>query len=177
MGSEPVNGFVHTPPRTSLHDYARQYSPVSVGKPAIPDVVLYIKSAGAEESRQRELSFIVDSGADYTLLPKWAAGSLGFSLYGLEPREGNAVGGGRYQFFADDAWTMDVKLCGVWTEIPVRFFTTPAKALLGRMGAFDALELVFVQAERMMYARRHTPAFTPEALIPQVGWLASGRTG
>jgi len=51
----------------------------------------------------------------------------------------------------DDDWHVEADLCGKWTKIPVRLFMSgqARRALLGRDGAFDALELVFVQARRV----------------------------
>lgn len=80
---------------------------------------------------------------------------FGFKIDSISPRSGRGAGGTAYQYL-DGGWTVEAYLCGRWTEIPVRFFASDnaRNALLGRQGAFDALELVFVQAQRVMYARR-----------------------
>jgi hypothetical protein len=99
--------------------------------------------------------FTVDSGADVTILPKRHAAYFGFKLDGVRPKTGPAAGGTTFTYL-DNAWRVEADLCGRWTKIPVRFFASDQArgALLGRAGAFDALELVFIQARRVMYARR-----------------------
>lgn len=143
-------------PYASRPDHFRDYSRVSGRAVPIPDVLLYVKLPGAPEFSRFPVMFTVDSGADITILPKrWAKG-LGYSLDGLNPVRGRGAGESTYEYFANPRWKADVRLCGEWTEIPVRFFASESarSALLGRQGAFDALELVFVQANRVMYARR-----------------------
>jgi hypothetical protein len=137
-------------------DHYREYSRVSGRAVPVPDVLLYVKPLGALEFSSFPVMFTVDSGADVTILPRRWAKALGYSLDGVDSLPGRGAGGSVYAYFADPGWKAEVRLCGEWTEIPVRFFASEEarSALLGRQGAFDALELVFVQASRVMYARR-----------------------
>jgi hypothetical protein len=145
-----------TSPRTFQADHYREYSRSSIRAVPVPDVLLYLKPAGEPDFARFSVMFIVDSGADVTILPKWNARDLEISLDGLEPKRGLGAGGMPYGYYADPRWEAEVYLCGEWTKIPVRFFASDDAhgALLGRRGAFDALELVFVQGKRVMYARR-----------------------
>lgn len=145
-----------TSPHACRLDHHREYSRVSGTAVPVPDVRLYVKRAGAPEISRFPIMFTVDSGADVTILRRRQARSLGYSLSRLDPVRGRGAGGSVYEYFADPEWKAEVQLCGEWTEIPVRFFASEEArgALLGRQGAFDALELVFVQASRVMYARK-----------------------
>jgi len=151
-----MSDFAELPsPLTLQTTHHREYSRSSVGAVPVPDVLLYLKPAGEPDFTRFRVLFTVDSGADVTILPKWNARDLEISLDGLEPKRGRGAGA-PYEYYADPRWEAEVLLCGEWTKIPVRFFASDDAhdALLGRKGAFDALELVFVQAQRLMYARR-----------------------
>jgi hypothetical protein len=143
-------------PCTFRADHSREYSRSSRQAVPVPDVLLYLKPVGEPDMTRFRVMFIVDSGADVTILPKWNARDLEISLDGLEPKRGRGAGGVPYGYYADPRWEAEVWLCGEWTKIPVRFFASDDahNALLGRKGAFDAIELVFVQGRRIMYARR-----------------------
>lgn len=145
-----------TSPYNCRPDHYREYSRVSRRAVPVPDVRLYVKPVGAPEFSRFPEMFTVDSGADVSILPRRRATGLGYSLSGLNPLQGRGAGGSAYEYFADPEWKAEIQLCGEWIEIPVRFFASEAahSALLGRQGAFDALELVFVQASRVMYARK-----------------------
>jgi Aspartyl protease len=151
-----MSDFAKLPsPCTFRADHYREYSRSSIGAVPVPDVLLYLKPVGEEDFTRFPVMFIVDSGADVTILPKWNARDLEISLDGVEPKRGRGAGA-PYEYYADPRWEAEAWLCGEWTKIPVRFFASDNAhdALLGRKGAFDALELVFVQGRRVMYARR-----------------------
>ena len=141
-------------PYISRPDHRRNYSRVSGRAVPVPDVVIRLRAVGGGLPPTPVL-FTVDSGADVTILPKRHAAYFGFRLDGVRPRRGRAAGGATYDYL-DNGWDVEADLCGKWTRIPVRFFASDQarRALLGRDGAFDALELVFVQARRVIYARQ-----------------------
>jgi hypothetical protein len=142
-------------PHVSMADHFRDYSRViSLGTVPRPDVMIWLRPVGTD-LRNVPVLFTVDSGADFTILPRRFAASLRITVDGVRPRAGSGAGGMGYEYL-DGGWTVEADLCGQWTEIPVRFFASDQArhALLGRKGAFDALELVFVQAQCVIYARR-----------------------
>lgn len=83
------------------------------------------------------------------------ATELGINLEGIRTTTGRGAGDIAFERY-DGEWNVEADLCGIWTKIHVQFFTKASDggALLGRRDAFDALQLMFVQAQRVVYARR-----------------------
>jgi hypothetical protein len=140
-------------PRTFRLDHRRRYSPVSRGATPIPDV--FIRLRRGDYVTASPVPFIVDSGCSVTIMSWRFAAELGISLEGIGTTTGRGAGDIAFDRY-DGEWNVEADLCGIWTRIHVQFFTTASDggALLGRKDAFDALQLLFVQAQRVIYAGR-----------------------
>jgi len=105
---------------------------------------------------QTQALVTVDSGSAVTYLPKVIADRLHIPLSQSTIQEKPAAGGARFRCYST-LWDLHAYLCGDWVTVQARFFASEIKggALLGRRGAFDALQLAFVHGQRVMYA---TPA-------------------
>lgn len=84
---------------------------------------------------------IIDSGADYTLLPKRYAGVLGIRLEECEREKSVGIGGTEtvYQYK-----NLPLKI-GKWEhKIPVGFLEREdVPALMGRLGCIEEIKLIF----------------------------------
>lgn len=84
---------------------------------------------------------IINSGADYTLLPKRYAAVLGIQLEECEEEKTVGIGGEEVVYQYRD---LPIKI-GTWEhKIPVGFLEredTPA--LMGRLGCIEAIKLIF----------------------------------
>jgi hypothetical protein len=94
----------------------------------------------------------IDSGADITLLPPQAAERLGVELESLKKETIGSIERGRgipvYQRVRLRAF-----LCEDWIELPVRFYVQDqGSAVLGRAGAFEKLQIAFVDRDKVIYA-------------------------
>jgi Aspartyl protease len=140
-------------PRTFRLDHRRRYSSVSKGATPIPDV--FIRLRRGDYVTASPVPFIVDSGCSVTIMSWRFAAELGISLEGVPTTTGRGAGNIAFRRYHRE-WTVEADLCGTWTGIHVQFFTpeNDSGALLGRRDAFDALELMFIQAQRVMYARK-----------------------
>ena len=91
----------------------------------------------------KPISMIVDTGADYTLLPKFLALNLGISLVkDCKKLQTNGVGGSETVFFCKEK--VLVRL-GEWErKIPLGFLNNDfIPPLLGRHQFFDTFKVVF----------------------------------
>jgi len=96
----------------------------------------------------------IDSGADTTLLPPQSAERLGVDLESLKKETVGSVERGRgvevYQKVQLFAY-----LCEQWIGLPVRFYVSDqGRAVLGRAGAFEQLQIAFVERDKVIYASR-----------------------
>jgi hypothetical protein len=95
---------------------------------------------------------VVDSGASVTMLPKRYAAPLRVNLDDNAKTTIPGAGGAPVPCY-EKVW-LEALLCGHWVRLPVRFFVEEAQTggLLGRAGAFDAMQLAFVHGQQLMYA-------------------------
>jgi hypothetical protein len=95
---------------------------------------------------------LVDSGSDVTMLPRRFARPLRISLNEGMVETISGAGGAPVRCFP--RVELEVRLCGRWVRLPVRFFAseTPKGGLLGRAGAFEALRIAFDHSQALMYA-------------------------
>jgi Aspartyl protease len=94
----------------------------------------------------------VDSGADVTMLPKRYAAPLHIDLTQYLPLRSTTGAGGIRVPCYQKTW-LEASLCGRWIRLPVVFFAGEnTRGLLGRAGAFEALNLTFVHGQKTMYA-------------------------
>lgn len=95
--------------------------------------------------------FLVDSGADVTMLDGGLATTLGLNLH--DPQFARTTVGGVGQGGVEVARaSIKMSLCERWLDVPVNFTIEPIKhpQLLGREGAFDALFVAFWHSHNAM---------------------------
>jgi hypothetical protein len=94
---------------------------------------------------------VVDSGCDVTLIPGRYADTLGIrDITKLDEHQIKGISG-RVKCYGQVM--LLAHLCDEWIRVPVYFFSsTDRVGLLGREGAFDALQLAFVNEHRTLYA-------------------------
>lgn len=96
----------------------------------------------------------VDSGADVTLIPPQFAEDLGVDLGSLKQRTTGSIERGR-SVRVYEAVELLAYLCEEWIPLPVKFYVREkGAAVLGRAGAFEELQIAFVDNRKIMYASR-----------------------
>lgn len=158
-----MGDFEPLPKAASLRfDYHRRY----LGAGRVPQLVVDFRSFDATVGNllrgQASVLVTVDSGAMTTMLPWRYAAPLRIDLAASARTTIGGAGGARVACYGTE-W-LQAQLCGMWVRLPVRFFAEEERtgALLGREGAFDALQLVFVHSQQLMYATRdQTLPITP----------------
>ena len=93
---------------------------------------------------------LVDSGADITMLNEDLAPIFGIDLTGSPQVQVFGIGGGTFARRHD----MLVRLCSSWVRIPVLFEKGRDVNLLGREGAFAALQIAFVHRHGLLVAAK-----------------------
>jgi hypothetical protein len=91
---------------------------------------------------------LVDSGADITMLDIGLLPALGINSATLTPTTVTGVGGNVTAYRGP----LLIRLCGQWKSIPVLFAVNQSTNLLGREGAFDAMQLAFVHSNAILLA-------------------------
>lgn len=89
---------------------------------------------------------LVDSGADITHLNAELAPRLGLDLQSLPTVWVRGVGGTRVETREADVLA---HLCGRWVRMPV-LFQEDGRNLLGRAGAFEAINIAFIHSSTVM---------------------------
>ena len=144
------------PPESLTFDYQRHYSLAGSQRPLMMVEFRNVDPVSRRLVGAARLNVLVDSGCDVTMLPDTFASSLGINLASVAVRPMWGIGGrttcrGKVPLLAE--------LCGAWVSVPVVFYAAPAAtgghhALLGREGAFDAVNLVFLHSARRLLAAR-----------------------
>lgn len=93
--------------------------------------------------------FLLDSGADKTVLDLTFATDLGIDWKKCVKESQNVVGGG-----SKDAYLSEIliRMCGRWFRIPVAFMQDQKPPILGREGVFDQMLLGFDHKNRYLFA-------------------------
>lgn len=140
-----------TPAETLTFDFERPYDLVANHRP-----LTLVNFRNEDPTSHRLIGFVrvaclVDSGADVTLLPAAMAVPLGIDLSTLPRRPMMGVGGRAY---GTGAQQLRAEICGKWVPVPVSFMAPELRhtAILGRAGAFDAMNIVFMHSARRMLA-------------------------
>jgi hypothetical protein len=103
----------------------------------------------------KSTNVLVDSGADLTMLNADLAADLGLDISGMRTETLIGIGGSTTGYFPNPADTfVFANLCGQWTVIPICFEVNRDTNLLGRAGAFEALNIAFVHSQSWMFAAR-----------------------
>lgn len=142
---EPLN-----PAESLTFDYYRQYDRVAEQRPLMMVNFRNIDPATQRMVGAARVVALVDSGADVTMLPDTVAPGLGVKTSRLPIYPMNGIGGvaacrGEQILLAE--------LCGSWVPVPVVFFPGSGQyPLLGRKGAFHAMNVVFIHSANRMLA-------------------------
>ena len=139
-------------PVSLVFGYCRDYSLTNMQRPQIMvDFRNRDPKSGKAIGVPTRVNVVVDSGCDVTLIPGRYAETLGIkdiTTLGEHPISGIS---GNLKCYGQVKLT--ALLCGKWVKVPVYFFpSTDRIGLLGREGAFDALQIAFVNSHRALYA-------------------------
>lgn len=93
-------------------------------------------------------NFLVDSGADLTMIDSSYAVRLGIDLSSCPIIPIQGVGGSTQGRQA----TIKMLLCGQWLNVPVVFSANQEPQLLGRAGVFDNLLVAFAHGMKTFLA-------------------------
>jgi hypothetical protein len=108
-------------------------------------------------SVETQVLVTVDSGADVTLLPPQFAERLGVDLRLLKKEDTGSVERGR-RIPVYEKVSLRAYLCEDWISLPVKFYVNDnGAAVLGRAGAFEELQIAFVERDKIIYASRLAP--------------------
>lgn len=108
-------------------------------------------------SSRTQVLVTVDSGADFTHLPAQFADRLGVELGHLKKEYTGTVEKGR-RVAVYEKVPLLAYLCDEWIDLPVKFFVEDiGTAVLGRAGAFEELQIAFLEREKVIYASRRSP--------------------
>lgn len=112
-------------------------------KPVVDVEVAVADRNGVLRGEAITASFMVDSGADYTVLDERWAPRLGLDLSQCPDASLKGIGG--QEVPGKIYYSVLLGLCGVWIVAPVVFQRDPKPNLLGRAKVFDKLNLAFVR--------------------------------
>ena len=97
----------------------------------------------------RPVKMLIDTGADYTILPKYFAMLLGLDLAGAPELPTQGIGGEQRVIFYEN---LRVKIGKAEREIPVGFIPqTKAPALLGRHLFLETFFLEFIKNQEIIF--------------------------
>ena len=119
-------------------------------EPIVEAEVAAVDSDGVLLGQAKRMSFIVDSGADYTIIDQRWAGDLGLDLARLP--EADISGIGQIQVPSRAYMNMQIGLCGIWVTATVVFQPNTDVGLLGRDGVFEYINFAFVHGQRQLFA-------------------------
>lgn len=94
---------------------------------------------------------VVDTGADFTILPRYLSEDLGISLE-IDCIKDTTVGVGGVQTIYLLKSKIKVKLGHIERTIPLAFFdTNEVPALLGRLGFMETFDIVFLKTHKVLF--------------------------
>lgn len=97
------------------------------------------------------VAMVVDTGADYTILPKSIALKLGISLINdCEKSVTAGVGGNEFVYFLKNK--IEAVIGEIKQKVPVAFFNSDSvPPLLGRLGFLELFEINFVKNKKVVF--------------------------
>ncbi|MBI3559440.1 retropepsin-like domain-containing protein [Candidatus Gottesmanbacteria bacterium] len=113
-----------------------------------------IKFHAVQSSDKVVIWLIIDTGADYTILPRQWAKKLDIDLqrdcWALET---SGIGGGVKSYFFKKL--VKIEMGDIKKEVPVAFFDDDnAPALLGRLGFIELFDTLFVGNKQIIFTER-----------------------
>jgi predicted aspartyl protease len=95
-------------------------------------------------------SVLIDTGADYTMLPRYVAALLGIELAGYTTTQTTGIGGTQKVYFVPE---VTIKVGNAEREIPVGFVdSNQVPPLLGRHACLDTFTLVLDHHRKILLA-------------------------
>lgn len=94
---------------------------------------------------------IVDSGADFTILPKYLAFDLGISLENdCIPDTTKGIGGTQKIFLLKN--TIEIRIGKIFKKVPIAFFdSNELPALMGRLGFMERFNVEFTRSLSVIF--------------------------
>lgn len=113
----------------------------------VAEVTFYCKG----NSLPLSLWMVVDSGADYSILPRYMADKLGISLTkDCTSDMTSGVGGQKKTYFLKEK--VKAKLGKISKEVPIAFIdSNEVPPLLGRLGFMELFEIVFDGNKKVVF--------------------------
>ncbi len=99
------------------------------------------------------LRFLIDSGADYTLIPKSAAIMLGLNYKKLSTTEGT-VEASNHTYIKTKTSHLHLTIDTVSIKIPVLVCEEEIECILGRKGVFENFEITFREKQQEVVFRK-----------------------
>jgi hypothetical protein len=139
-------------PMSISFEYERVYAASAQQRPIVLTNLRNVDPATKRLTGATRLPLLVDSGADITMIPDNFARVLGVNVALLQEHSLLGIGGDEV---CRGPQILTAQLCGLWLPIPVMFFPASRhshRPVLGRKGAFEAMDLVFQHKSRRMLA-------------------------
>ena len=102
---------------------------------------------GNDKSSARYFEFLIDSGADYTLIPKSAATILGVD-YDKIPNQKTKIETANLQSIRAKKTELLFIMSNIKFKIPVLICEAEVECLLGRKGIFENFDITFKEKDR-----------------------------
>lgn len=126
----------------------KHHQTAKLGDVSRPEVEVQLWSATDKEWQR--YSMLIDTGADYTLLPRYIASMLGVKFNRTQLRETIGLGGAQKVFFIPE---VRMKIGGVERIIPVGFVdSNQVPPLLGRHQALETFVVVLNKKKDIFFA-------------------------
>lgn len=108
-----------------------------------PSITFQLKSG----NRWKYFSALVDSGADFSIFPVYAAIALGLNLKKLKKIKAESANGDLFDIYKT---TLEAKINNIFFQLPIGFSEKPnINPLIGRAGFFDTFKVTLDQKKRI----------------------------
>lgn len=103
--------------------------------------------------RWKYFSALIDSGADFSIFPMYAAIALGINIKKLKKIQAEAADG---DFFDIYKTTLEAKINNIFFQLPIGFSEKPnVNPLIGREGFFDTFKITFDHKKRLTIINKY----------------------
>lgn len=99
-----------------------------------------------DQNQGRYFKFLIDSGADYTLIPKSKAILLGLNYKKLKDTE-TRVESANHNYIRTKKTQLTITIDKIKLEIPVLICEEEVECLLGRKGVFENFNIIFKEKD------------------------------
>ena len=108
---------------------------------------------GKDKTSARYFEFLIDSGSDYTLIPKSAATLIGID-YNHIPKQKTKVETANLQSINAKRTELHLDIRGEQLKIPVLVCEEEVECLLGRKGVFENFDITFQERAQQVIFRQ-----------------------